>query len=164
MAGMIRLLLGLALSTVAVAAVPQTPMTVPVDHAARAKFPHSDSALVDKLAYVNSFVNGVIVGVSDREHYGVIDLWVQFPPDGKGDCEDVALTKLGLLTNAGVVTVADYKIVTLMVHRKEGDFGHAILAVRLPDGAVAYLDSLYPEPMTRKELRARGYQFFDWRA
>jgi predicted transglutaminase-like cysteine proteinase len=87
-----------------------------------------------------------------------------FPPDGKGDCEDYVLTKLGLLSMAGFPMVNDTKVVGVIVHLKSGGEGHAILAIRLPSKAVLYMDNRFSEPMTRQELVARGYEFFDWKA
>lgn len=159
-----KALVALAALLIGTPAVPQTTAALPIDAIARAKFAHADPAFVDNIAFVNSFVNDRMIGMSDQDHYGVVDLWVMYPRDAKGDCEDAALTKLGMLVNSGSLTVADYKIVTLQVHRPNGIFGHAILAIRLADGSVAYLDSLFNEPMTRKELRRAGYQFFDWKA
>jgi predicted transglutaminase-like cysteine proteinase len=98
------------------------------------------------------------------EHYGVADYWVMLPQDMKGDCEDYALSKLFLLGQAGFPTVTNAKLVGVIVHRKDGSEGHAILALRLKDGSVVYLDNLNDEPMTRKELVKQGYEFFDWRA
>lgn len=142
-------------------------VTIPVDNIARAKFPKEDAKLVDGIAELNRFVNSHMVYTSDQPHYGHRDFWVMAPADGKGDCEDYALTKLFMLSEAGFPTVTNTKIVSLIVHVKgkikDEIFGHAILAVLLPNGAVAYLD-MTPEPMTRAELEARGYQFFDWKA
>ena len=154
--------LALALSA---PAVPQTHITIPVDSVARAKFRHDDPALVDKLAFINAFVNAAIEPMSDSDHYGLLDYWVSLPPDAKGDCEDYAASKFVLiegLDGQPINPIAQMKLVGVMLDRGRG--GHAILAIRLPSGAVMYLDNLQGEPMTRKELKARGYLFFDWRA
>jgi predicted transglutaminase-like cysteine proteinase len=146
-----------------VPAVPQVTATVPVDSSARAKFPGEDGAFVDALAMLNKFVNANITYTTDREHYGKNDFWVMAPADGKGDCEDYALTKEYLLSEAGFSTVTNTKLVLLVVHDKSNLYGHAILAVKMPKGAIAYLD-LTAEPMTKAELLAKGYEFQDWHA
>jgi predicted transglutaminase-like cysteine proteinase len=148
-----------------VAPVPGAAVNLPVDKAARAKFPTAPRRVVDALAYVNRFVNARMQPVTDQDHYGVAELWVMYPQDGKGDCEDYALTKLGLLGEANYPLVANAKIVGVGVRVKgQQAVGHIILAIRLPGGAVAYLDNMYDEPMTRRELVRAGYIFFDWRA
>jgi predicted transglutaminase-like cysteine proteinase len=157
---MLRSLLALSLFA-ASPVTPQTTAPIPVDTIARTKFPQEDGKIVDALAELNRFVNQGITYQDDMTHYGVNDLWVQVPADSKGDCEDYALTKLFMLQEAGFPTISNTKIVMLIVHTKQGVLGHAILAVLLPHGAVAYLD-LNNEPMTRPELKAKGYQFFDW--
>jgi hypothetical protein len=73
-----------------------------------------------------------------------------------------------LLSNAGFPVVTNSKLVAVLVHYttkdgKDEAGGHMILAILMPSGAVAYLD-LANEPMTRAELIAHGYEFFDWRA
>lgn len=138
--------------------------SVPVDYAARAKFPLATPRQVDAIALVNRAINDSIVSESDQKHYGVADLWVMMPPDNKGDCEDFALTKLFVLSQAGFPIVTNTKLVGVIVHTGKSEEGHAILAVRLDSGEVAYLDNMNAEPMTRRELVARGYEFFDWRA
>jgi predicted transglutaminase-like cysteine proteinase len=155
----------LALVAVSVPAVPQERVGVPVDSVARAKFPKENGQTVDASALVNKIVNAAITPESDQAHYGVEDLWVMMPADSKGDCEDYALSKLYLLQRAGLPAVRNSKIVGVTIPKKSGGAeGHAILAVRLPKGGVMYLDNLNAEPMTRKELVALGYRFFDWRA
>lgn len=138
-----------------------TAATPPVDAAARAKFPAEDGQFVDALAAVNRFVNANMTYVDDKSHYGHDDLWVMAPDDGKGDCEDFALTKEFVLFEAGFHTIENTKLVLVLVHEKGQTFGHAILAVRMPHGSVAYMD-LRDELMTRQELKAKGYEFFDW--
>lgn len=139
---------------------------LPVDKVARAKFPKAPPGLVDVLAYINRYVNTLMEPVSDIDHYGVAELWVMYPSDGKGDCEDNALTKLGLLSQAHYPMVANVKVVGVAVRvaGQKQAVGHIILAVRMPGAEVAYLDGRFDEPMTRPELVRRGYTFFDWRA
>lgn len=159
--------------------------SVPVDRVSRAKFPNVNGRLIDELAFVNKIVNASIIYEDDQSHYGDPDFWVMDPKDGKGDCEDYVLTKISMIehiqeadtanTNPleAVDDVVGYKIVGVIVHFKD-DFGnwqidgHAILAVRLPDRSVAYLDLNNEELMTRQELmKGSGgfyYQFVDWTA
>jgi predicted transglutaminase-like cysteine proteinase len=86
------------------------------------------------------------------------------PADGKGDCEDYVLTKLFLLAEIGFPYVSNAKIVTVTILKGGKVVGaHAILAVLMPKGSIGYLD-MTTEPMTRAELEAKGYHFFDWRA
>lgn len=158
-----------ALSLMGAAPVKEAPqptqITIPVDTVARAKFPHDNAEAIDTLAFLNKLVNASITPMSDQEHYGLDDMWVMAPKDGKGDCEDYALTKLFLLQRADFPIVTNTKIVAVIIHYKNGDVeGHAILAVLLPSGDVLYMDSLRTEPATRAELEAHGYQFFDWKA
>lgn len=145
-------------------AVPQAPPTIPADYIARAKFPNDAPRKIDALAMVNRAINDSIVSEPDQKHYGVPEMWVMVPADGKGDCEDYALTKLFVLSQAGFPIVTNTKIVGVIVHSGKSEEGHAILGVLLDSGAVAYLDNLHSESMTRSELVARGYEFFDWRA
>jgi predicted transglutaminase-like cysteine proteinase len=112
------------------------------------------------LAAVNLFVNAAITYEDDATHYGKEDLWVQYPKDNKGDCEDYAITKLGYLEELGWDVIDDAKIVFVTV----GGYGHAILAIRLSNGQVVYLDNGYDEPMTRGQLVKAGYHFSDWKA
>jgi predicted transglutaminase-like cysteine proteinase len=161
----VKAMLAFAAALVAVPAVPQQPAPVPVDMAARAKFPRESGAFVDQIAEINAFVNANMQGVSDQEHYGGHDLWGMAPADLKGDCEDYSLTKIFMIEQSGVEIVSTTKLIGVLVTHKDGTMdGHAILAVRMPKGSVAYLDNLNAEPMTRKELVRQGYHFFDWRA
>lgn len=136
---------------------------LPIDQAARTKFPRDKPEMVDALASFNRTVNSKIEYVSDQEHYGKTDRYVSLPEDGKGDCEDYALSKMELLFDLGFPVISNTKLVMIVVHAEGKRFGHAILAVRLPSGDVAYLD-LNSQLMTRAELEARGYEFFDWKA
>ena len=160
---MLRSLIALALVAAPVPAIPETVPPIPIDYAARAKFPRDPGTAIDALAAFNSSVNGSMTYVSDKEHYGVSDHYVSMPPDMKGDCEDYALTKMEALSAAGFPVISRAKLVMVVVHVGKEVFGHAILAVLLPSGDVAYLD-MVGEPMTRNELKAKGYEFFDWRA
>jgi predicted transglutaminase-like cysteine proteinase len=163
----LRSLIAFSLLTTANSAPDYNAQTlIPVaDRVAEAKAPREDKRLVDLIQAVNARVNEAIEGESDLEHYGIEELWVMYPSDGKGDCEDYALTKLGMLSQLGVPIVQYTKIVSIIVHLKNAEpEGHAILAIRFPHGTVLYLDNMNPELMTRRELLAQGYQFFDWKA
>ena len=130
----------------------------------RAKFPNAVPTNVDLLEAVNIVVNHSMTYVTDKEQYGVSEHWVMNPPSMKGDCEDYALTKLSLLRQRGLPIISQSKVVTLVVTNPTTNEsnGHAILAVRLNSGEVAYLDNGFDRLMTRTELEAFGYKFFDW--
>lgn len=135
----------------------------PPDPVGRAKFPNEDPAVVDALAIVNQSINQMIKPVEDAKHYGVEQVMVSFPPDMKGDCEDYALTKLVMLEQAGLPVPAFARLrFVYVVDAKGGAFAHALLEVRMPKGGIALLDNNFNALMTRGELEARGYQFFDW--
>lgn len=142
----------------------QTALDPVQDRVAEAKAPDEDPVVVDAVQAVNAYVNSHIQGISDLEHYGAEDQWVEYPSDGKGDCEDFALTKMGMLGQIGVPLVTNTKIVSVLVRIGNEHDGHAILAIMLPHGTVLYLDNLHREVMTRRELVHEGYTFFDWKA
>jgi predicted transglutaminase-like cysteine proteinase len=157
-------MLKLAFALLALAPAPAVPQTVmPPDPVARAKFPNDNPEQIDALANFNKLINRSLTYVSDQDHYGAADHYVSMPPDGKGDCEDYALTKMEMLGRIGFPVITNAKLVMVMVPVGKQTSGHAILAILLKSGAVAYLD-MAGEPMTRAELVAKGYQFFDWRA
>jgi predicted transglutaminase-like cysteine proteinase len=158
---MLKSLFALAL-LIPAPAIPQTD-AVPMDAIARAKFPHDDPQQVDALALINKAINASIQYQDDRSHYGMDELWVMFPADHKGDCEDYALTKMGVLSEAQFPIVTNARIVGVMVHHDGAEDGHAVLAVLMPSGAVMFLDNNNAEPMTKAELERQGYQFVDWR-
>jgi predicted transglutaminase-like cysteine proteinase len=156
-------LVALALTT-ATAAVPQTSTGIPVDLTARAKFAHDPAQLVDRISFINRQVNGAIKPMADDAQYGR-DLWVMMPKSGKGDCDDYALTKIAALQDAGFDLARTVRLVLVELTYADGRRdGHAIVAFHLPAGDVAYLDSRSSDLMTRRELKARGYHFFDWKA
>jgi len=134
----------------------------PPDPIARAKFKGEDIAIVDGLAFVNKTVNGMIQGVDDQSHYGVIDKWVSWPGDLKGDCEDVAASKLVTLSDAGMPIVEFARLRFVYIPSGGALVAHAIVEARMPNGAIAELDSHFDVLMTRRELEAAGYKFFDW--
>jgi len=147
----------------AIAAESQTLIKPPPDPIGRAKFKAEDPAIVDGLAFVNKTVNQVIRPVPDEQHYGIVDKWVSWPADLQGDCEDVAVSKLVTLSDAGMPVVEFTRL--RFVYATGGDgqlYAHAILEARMPKGAIAILDVNFDELMTRRELEAAGYKFFDW--
>lgn len=137
-------------------------VSVPADKVARSKFPTDDPELVDMLSFVNLLINEAITPESDLDHYGKQERFVSMPADGKGDCEDYALSKMELLGNLGMPLAGNAILLTVVVHAKGSVYGHAIVQLRMPGGAFMYLDSDHDEPMTKRELVADGYQFFDW--
>lgn len=54
------------------------------------------------LSEVNNKVNKQIWYTSDQNNYGKSDVWVIYPANGKGDCEDYALTKQQELIKKGI--------------------------------------------------------------
>lgn len=135
----------------------------PPDPAARAKFPGENPGVVDGLALLNKVVNQVIKPMDDQAHYGVPEQMVSWPPDLKGDCEDYALSKLVTLVNSKVGVVEYTRLRFVYATAPDGQlYGHVVLEVRMPRGAVAFLDNNFDPLMTRAELEARGYHFFDW--
>lgn len=128
------------------------------------KFPREDRAVIDAVSRVNDIVNASMVYVTDKEHYGRDEKWVTWPEDGKGDCEDFALTKMEMLRQAGVPVIAVSRIRGVIVMDARGEIlgAHAILELLLPNGSIAFLDNRFNELMTRRELEAHGYRFFDW--
>ena len=81
-----------------------------------------------ELAEVNLLVNATVVAQSDRDTYGVEELWTL--PARYGDCEDYALLKQKMLTDRGWPAGA----LLLTVVRDELGEGHALLTVRTTEG------------------------------
>lgn len=127
----------------------------PAEAALRAVY----GAEIDKIECVNKAVNKELKYEEDQEHYGLTDFWAMAPEDRKGDCEDYALTKLGVLTALNVTGVNNSKIVEVVA--KSG-YGHALLAVQLTDGKVVYLDNRFKFLVSRRQLETAGDTFFDW--
>lgn len=85
--------------------------------------------LADLLSSVNLSVNRRLIPVTDRNHWGVVDLW-SYPTDGMGDCEDYQLLKRKLLIEAGLPRRA----LRMTVVIDENGEGHAVLTVRTDRG------------------------------
>src|SRR5215469_6262120 len=93
-----------------------------------------------RLDAVNRAVNGAIRYMTDREQFGVEDLWsspLASFRTGFGDCEDYAIAKYVALREAGVAA-ADLRIVLARDIAVRED--HAVLAARL-DGRWLILDN-----------------------
>ena len=99
-----------------------------------------DDDLQKKVDVVNRWVNSQITYANDVDLYGLNDYWANARDSlrlGKGDCEDFAILKMGLLAKLGV----DRTRMSLIVARdllRNAD--HAILFVQL-DGGSVILDS-----------------------
>ncbi|HUO01928.1 MAG TPA: transglutaminase-like cysteine peptidase [Rhizomicrobium sp.] len=85
--------------------------------------------LWEQLDQVNQDVNRAIAPEDDLAHYGRAEYWT-IPTDGKGDCEDYALTKREKLIAAGVSPRA-LRIALVRTSRGEG---HAVLTVATDHG------------------------------
>ena len=98
----------------------------------------------------NTKVNQSIEAVSDTEHWGKPESW-DYPSDGKGDCEDYALLKRGLLIRAGVPASA--LLMTVVINRKSE--GHAVLTLKSDRGDFV-LDNVINEILA---WESSGYRF-----
>ena len=77
-----------------------------------------------KIIDINNRVNQSIEPVSDLDHWGKPESW-DYPSDGKGDCEDYALLKRGLLIRSGLPSSS--LLLTVVINRRQE--GHAVLMV-----------------------------------
>ena len=98
----------------------------------------------------NSKVNKSIEAVSDSDHWNKPESW-DYPSDGKGDCEDYALLKRGLLIRAGIPASA--LLMTVVINRK-GE-GHAVLTLASDRGDYV-LDNQVNEILSWEDS---GYRF-----
>ena len=122
------------------------------------KFASSAAWEVGIVARINRQVNDAITYTSDMDNYGVPEKWVLEPANGKGDCEDYALTKMERLRALHFPAATRAKIRFVMV----GIEAHVILEIRLSSNESAFLDNKHPQLMTRAELERLGYRFYDW--
>lgn len=90
----------------------------------------------DKIQEVNEAVNRAIVPEDDLAHYGRAEYWT-IPTDGRGDCEDYALTKRAALIAEGFPARA---LRMAVVKTSQGE-RHAVLTVATDHGAYV-LDNL----------------------
>jgi predicted transglutaminase-like cysteine proteinase len=84
----------------------------------------------EQLVAVNDDVNQRIVPETDEDLYHVAEYWTY--PDGRGDCEDIALEKQRELVQKGWDPSA---LLMTVVRERNGD-GHAVLMVRTDRGDV----------------------------
>lgn len=119
---------------------------------------HIDSHMPDflaKLSLVNRFVNKSISYAEDRTIYGQIDKW-SLPHEtltlGAGDCEDLAILKMGMLSKLGVPKRAMSIIVLQDTSR---DLYHAVLAVQTKIGTFI-LDNV--SSTVRKDVEIANYR------
>jgi predicted transglutaminase-like cysteine proteinase len=81
------------------------------------------------LVRINKWVNEHVKPMTDMDHWGVVEKW-SYPDDGYGDCEDYALLKRRMLTEAGWPREA---LLMTVVRERSGD-GHAVLTVKTDKG------------------------------
>jgi predicted transglutaminase-like cysteine proteinase len=81
------------------------------------------------LVRINRWVNENIKPMTDTDHWGVVEKW-SYPSDGYGDCEDYALLKRRMLTEAGWPREA----LLMTVVREANGNGHAVLTVKTDKG------------------------------
>lgn len=84
----------------------------------------------DQLIAVNDDINASIVPETDEDLYHVAEYWTY--PDGRGDCEDIALAKQRQLVRDGW----DPSTLLMTVVRERDGNGHAVLMVRTDRGDV----------------------------
>lgn len=77
---------------------------------------------------INSYVNGKIAPVSDKDLYGVSENWA-YPVDA-GDCEDYVLLKQRYLERLGIAN-GNLLITVVLDEKREG---HAVLTVTTSEG------------------------------
>ena len=82
----------------------------------------------DQLVAVNDDINAQIVPETDEDLYHVAEYWTY--PDGRGDCEDIALAKQRQLVEDGW----DPSTLLMTVVRERDGNGHAVLMVRTDRG------------------------------
>jgi len=78
---------------------------------------------------INQQVNAVIKAKTDKDHWGVEDIW-DFAEDGYGDCEDYQLVKRRRLVEAGFPRRA----LRMTVVIDDEGAGHAVMMVRTSRG------------------------------
>lgn len=83
---------------------------------------------LQQLSQVNGAVNRAITPVTDKDLYGVAEMWTY--PSDRGDCEDYVLLKQRILMNQGWPRSA---LLITVVRDTNGD-GHAVLTVTTSAG------------------------------
>jgi predicted transglutaminase-like cysteine proteinase len=81
------------------------------------------------LNQVNQQVNAAIKAKTDKDHWGIEDIW-DFAEDGYGDCEDYQLVKRKRLVEAGF----SRRALRMTVVIDEEGAGHAVMMVRTTRG------------------------------
>ncbi|MGB3313792.1 MAG: transglutaminase-like cysteine peptidase [Albidovulum sp.] len=109
-----------------------------------------DRSVLKVAGQVNSMVNRRVRSVSDRQQYGLEEVWA-LPTRRGGDCEDFALLKKKELIAAGM-RPQDLLIATVL-DRNRGS--HAVLVLRTSSGDYV-LDNLRNRIMPWRET---GYSF-----
>ena len=104
------------------------PQECQIDRSQPTKIPLT-SQVWATLIRVNEHVNSVILAVTDKDHWGVVDRW-DYPDDGMGDCEDIQLLKRKLLVEASL----PHRALRMTVVIDEEGQGHAVLMVRTERG------------------------------
>lgn len=110
----------------------------------------SERTVFEMAKKVNVSVNRSVRPISDRQQYGVDELW-DLPSNRGGDCEDFALLKKKQLVEAGIKP-EDLLIATVL-DRNRG--AHAVLVLRTSAGDYV-LDNLVNSV---KPWRDTGYSF-----
>ena len=87
-----------------------------------------DTALITKVAAINTAINAAIEPLSDLLQYGVEERWSY--PGAKGDCEDYVLVKRRQLHAAGI----PLEDLLITVVRKTNGEGHAVLTLHTTAG------------------------------
>lgn len=82
----------------------------------------------NQLTGINDRVNSTIIPETDLDQYHVAEFWTY--PDGRGDCEDIALEKRRELIANGW----DASALLMTVVRERDGNGHAVLMVRTDRG------------------------------
>jgi predicted transglutaminase-like cysteine proteinase len=104
------------------------PQECQIDRAQPTKIPLTPQVWAT-LIRVNEHANSVVLGVTDKDHWGVVDRW-DYPDDGMGDCEDIQLLKRKLLVEAGL----PHRALRMTVVIDEEGQGHAVLMARTDRG------------------------------
>ncbi|MCB8837394.1 transglutaminase-like cysteine peptidase [Aurantimonas sp. VKM B-3413] len=86
-------------------------------------------AIIIAVAAINTAINAEITPKSDKDIYGVKELWTY--PETEGDCEDFALLKRRMLHEKVGIDLSD---LLMTVVRKRNGEGHAILTLRTTAG------------------------------
>lgn len=108
-------------------------------------------AVWDRVGEVNRAVNAAIRPMSDKDIYGLDEVWA-YPDAGVGDCEDYVLEKRRRLHLEGGISLANLLITVV---RKQDGEGHAVLTLRTNRGDFI-LDNLNDRV---KPWHATGYRY-----